>query len=281
MTDFASDDSPARGTTRPAPRGVRIFGRDIATAADALIFPLHVAHAVVAWSLGAVLLMIPVILGGPIALFVPFERFQRRLVPVVTLIVRLTLTRWTRLYDASWRRDRTSMYVMNHVSMLDGLVALGSLPIRFCGLENAAHLRIPGYGWLMRMGNSIPVRPGVPGQTTVIAAAARERAQRGLSILAFPEGHRTLDGCVRQFRRGVFFIAREAGLPVVPVAMRGAYHVLHKGTWICKPGHIQVWVGPQIETAGLSDEELDAVSRRVRADIMAFVERGELPGAAA
>ncbi len=209
----------------------------------------------------------------PIAVFVRFERFQRKgPAQVMGLVPRFSGSRIFVHYDPGYDPKRVSLYVQNHVSMLDGHIALAAIPQVFCGLENAAHLRIPGYGQMMRLGNSIPVYRRSDGRAAEIVASARDRASRGISILTFPEGHRTLDGRVRPFRTGVFRIARNAGLPVVPIAVRGAFKMLPKGTAIVRAARIDVYIGAQVETVGLSSGELAALSVELRERIAALVE---------
>ena len=107
-----------------------------------------------------------------------------------------------------------------------------------------------------------------------LMAAARDRIARGISILVFPEAHRTRDGHLQRFKQGVFFMARDAGAPVVPIAVHGAYKINHKGTWLFTRGPVTVWVGPQVETAGLDDDALAVVIEEMRADMHEFVETG-------
>jgi hypothetical protein len=96
--------------------------------------------------------------------------------------------------------------------------------------------------------------------TRDVAAAARERIAQGLSILVYPEAHRTRDGKVHEFKKGAFLMAREAGLPIVPLATRGMFEMNRKGTWLFTPTKITIYVGAQIETVGLSNDELLARS---------------------
>ncbi len=212
----------------------------------------------------------------PLTVFIPFAKLQRW-GPAFSLglIPRATLSPLRVHFDAGYDRARTSIYCQNHVSVLDGPIALGALPVSFCGIQKESYLRIPGYGWLMRLGNAIGVPPaGAPGRYEQVAAACRERASREISILVFPEAHRTLDGGIRPFRRGIFEIAVASGLPIVPVAVRGMLEILPKGTWITRPGRIDVYVGPQIETQGLSDDDIDALMERVGAAMSDFLEHG-------
>jgi 1-acyl-sn-glycerol-3-phosphate acyltransferase len=166
------------------------------------------------------------------------------------------------------------VFVQNHVSMLDANIACGSIPVPLCGLENASHLHVPGYGWVLRMANAIPVRKGAR-RYEELAAAFRERASRGISVLAFPEAHRTRDGNVQPFKRGVFRMARDAGLPIVPVCTRGAFRMLPKGAITGRPSLIEVYIGPQVETEGLSDRQLEILAERMRETMQAWVDRRE------
>lgn len=213
----------------------------------------------------------------PLTLFMPFSRFQvyfhRKVAwPLWALFSPLRVG-----YDQGYDRERVSLFLQNHVTMLDANIACGTIPVPMCGLENAAHLKIPGYGWLLRLANAIPVQKGAQ-RYHVIASAFRDRVERGISVLAFPEAHRTLDGKLRPFKSGVFRAARDAGLPIVPVASRGAYTLLPKGTMIIRPCPIEVYVAPQIETAGLTDEQLPQVMERVRLIMEAWIERKERLG---
>ncbi|MBW1876217.1 MAG: 1-acyl-sn-glycerol-3-phosphate acyltransferase, partial [Deltaproteobacteria bacterium] len=93
------------------------------------------------------------------------------------------------------------------------------------------------------------------------------------SILSFPEGHRTVTGHVGTFHDGLFHVAVELGVPVVPVAVTGLYEVLHKGSLIIRPGNeIIVYVEEPIPTDGMTTEDVPALRDRVRNIISARVE---------
>jgi 1-acyl-sn-glycerol-3-phosphate acyltransferase len=230
--------------------------------------------SIIAWTLAFVLMVVMTFVLLPLSLIFGMERVQYP-VParIVGSIVRLTLSRVriTVHPDVDWKR--VSVFVQNHVTIMDAHVALNVIRGPFCGLENASHLHVPFYGWLMRMGNAIPVHSRSSGRTSEITAAAKERAGRGISVLTFPEGHRTLDGTVRPFKRGAFFMARDAGLPIVPIAVRGLYDVLSKGKWIVNPGTIDVYIGKPRETTGISNEGMTDFVEETHRVITAWVER--------
>lgn len=209
--------------------------------------------------------------------FVPFRRYQHIVPnPQMGWVLHIPLCRVSIRRARDYDPSRTSVYVQNHVSMLDGYAGCAAIPAPFCGLENVAHLRIPGYGWMMKMASAIPVRERSPSEFRDLMRSFKQRAKDGIGILAFPEGHRTLDGKLRPFERGVFRLAKAAKLPVVPIGVRGLFEVLPKGTWLVRPfGHIQIHVWPQIEIEGLSNDELELVSARIHHMISVYVSRGE------
>lgn len=211
----------------------------------------------------------------PLRLLMPFEKFQLFWPhPQMGWPIRFTFTRLKTEIDPGYDRTRVGVFAMNHVSMMDACIATGSIPVPMCGLENASHLLLPGYGWVLKLANAIPVRKGAR-RYEEIAAAFRERASRGISILTFPEAHRTKDGNVQPFKRGVFRMAREAGLPIAPVCTRGAFRMLPKGAITSRPGMVEVWIAPQVETTGLSDRQLEILAERIREVMQLWIDRRE------
>jgi len=100
----------------------------------------------------------------------------------------------------------------------------------------------------------------------------KKRKEMGISILTFPEGHRTLDGKVQKFRRGPFFLARDTGYDIVPVGVRGLHEILPKGTPIIRPGKLEVYIGNHIDPSGLSDDEIAELTESVQQRIADYVE---------
>jgi 1-acyl-sn-glycerol-3-phosphate acyltransferase len=93
-----------------------------------------------------------------------------------------------------------------------------------------------------------------------LADAARARdALASASVLFFPEGTFTATAGVRPFRLGAFQAAAEAGVPVVPVALRGARRVLRDGLWRPRPGRVEVWVGAPLRAQGNAWRDLVAL----------------------
>ncbi|TVQ87964.1 MAG: 1-acyl-sn-glycerol-3-phosphate acyltransferase [Deltaproteobacteria bacterium] len=242
--------------------------------------------AALLWWLGLLWMVPMMLLMMVVALFVPPDRTEWLSRLYCRGQVALTLSSWRAVVDPAVDPKGTYVFCQNHINLLDHVTMYPCTPHFKQGIELEAHFRIPIYGWFMKQRGTIGVRRGEPDVFETLRKGMAAEAERGHSLLVFPEGTRTTTGRVGRFRTGSFRLARELGLPVVPVAVTGMYEVLRKGSWLMRPGHaITVHVLAPIETKGLSDEEILALSRKVEAQIAEVVdaywaERGLLPAPA-
>lgn len=187
--------------------------------------------------------------------------------------LRLTGSKWRAVVSPKVDPKRAYMFAQNHTNLYDFVYMNNATPHYKCGLELESHFKIPFYGWFMKVRGGIPVKPGKGGQTPAVLANIRRATERGHCILAFPEGHRTLDGRVGSFRKGTFFIARDLGLPICPVAATGAFDLMRKGSLMIRPGHeITVYVDEPIETKGLPDSAIPELAEHVRSIVAGHVD---------
>lgn len=216
--------------------------------------------------------------GGSVAAspLVPFEKMQQLWPqPLMGLAGRIaSYGKLEIIRHPDLDQRRASIFCMNHTSMLDAHVACAAIPQAFCGMQHAHHFQIPIYGWLMKIANGIGVKKGESGQFEGVREQMLERASRHVSVLTFPEGRRTQNGRILPFKRGIFTMAREAEMPVCVLAVRGLWQALPRGDWVLRPSKVVAFVGPQIETKGLSDHELEELAVRMQRFTSDFVERG-------
>lgn len=71
---------------------------------------------------------------------------------------------------------------------------------------------------------------------------AKATLKGNMSLVIFPEGHRTFDGKMLPFKRGAFMLAGEFGMPVVPITIEGAYKVLPRTSYNIHPGTITLHI---------------------------------------
>src|SRR6185503_5286064 len=123
---------------------------------------------------------------------------------------------------------RTYVFVSNHQSIYDIPILFWSLPYQLRIIAKESLGRFPFLGWHLRRTGHMLVDRKRPDRAAIFSWASRLTSQ-GLSLIVFPEGTRSRDGRVARFKGGSFYLALEAGLPIVPLSVIGSRHVMSKG----------------------------------------------------
>jgi 1-acyl-sn-glycerol-3-phosphate acyltransferase len=168
-----------------------------------------------------------------------------------------------------WKRPY--VVVANHQSQLDIPLLFGGLPMPIRFLAKRSLFFIPVFGWSLWGARFIPVDRGSSRKARRSIEKAAERIRRGPSLVVFPEGTRTPDGALQPFKSGAFVMAVKAGVPVLPVAIRGSFDVVPKQRIAVRPGTVEVIIGAPIPTDGLGagdKEKLKTVARERVAEML-------------
>lgn len=169
--------------------------------------------------------------------------------------------------------QRTCFLVSNHVNLFDPWVLYGVTPQFFRGLELESHFRIPVYGWLMKRFGNVPV-PDIsrPSDLKRMWRMTQAALDRGVSLVVFPEGSRTVTGHVGPFYDGAFRMALKLGAPITPVSIVGSFEFNRKTSWMLRPGTIVVHFHDTIETRDWDQRDVAGLRKRVREIVAAPVE---------
>ena len=161
------------------------------------------------------------------------------------------------------------IFMPNHQSFIDGPLVLMLIPRRVRVILKKEVFRLPILGLGMRQVEFVPVdRRGGRGGRASIERAARLIRQKAYSFLIFPEGTRSLDGKLQRFRRGGFYLALETEAPIVPVAIKGTFELMPKGSFFVRRGRIRLVFLPPIPVRGYSVDNLAELVERVRTTIL-------------
>jgi 1-acyl-sn-glycerol-3-phosphate acyltransferase len=161
------------------------------------------------------------------------------------------------------------VFVASHRSRLDIPAAIGYLPAPVRLLIDKEYLSLPVAGFCLRRSGQLAVSGASPREALeTMTAAARRITERGISLLAFPEGERGLGGTI-PFKDGAAYIAIRAGVPLVPLAIEGAEAVLPPGALVVRRGVVRIRVGDPIPTLDLSLDDRTRLSDRARAQLAA------------
>jgi len=163
--------------------------------------------------------------------------------------------------------DPRQSYVVaaNHQSIYDIPIVFTTLPLQLRIVAKESLGRIPFLGWhLQRTGHLLVDRTN-PGAGILKRMASLVRAAR--SVIVFPEGTRSIDGTVARFKGGIFLLAIDSSLPVLPVSIARSRFVMMKGRLMVCPGEVTVTVHAPLTTLGITREHARDFAEEVRAVI--------------
>ena len=133
----------------------------------------------------------------------------------------------------------------NHSSYLDGFAVILSLP--FSNFKNTYTLGLSDFftgaikSRLAKIGHVVPIDSSAYLNKALQMSAYVIRNKR--SLVVFPEGGRSFDGNLLEFKKGIGILAVEMGVPVVPAYIEGTFQVLPRGAVFPGPGKISVTFG--------------------------------------
>jgi 1-acyl-sn-glycerol-3-phosphate acyltransferase len=163
--------------------------------------------------------------------------------------------------------QRSYVFIANHRSFLDTAALFYHLGRRIGILAKKELLKVPILGYGMGFVNVLAIDRTNRESALRTTKAATDRLRAGVSFGVFAEGTRARPGALLPFKKGGFYMAVEAGAPVVPVAIKYTDELMGKGTGVARPGTMEMVVLPPIETEGLADDNVKSLTERTRAAI--------------
>jgi 1-acyl-sn-glycerol-3-phosphate acyltransferase len=158
--------------------------------------------------------------------------------------------------------------VSNHESFVDMLL-ISHLPWEMKWLSKKSIFKIPLLGWLMRMAGDVELIRGDRQSILTAMRGCGDRLARNVSVMLFPEGTRTRDGSLGEFKDGAFRLAIDHQLPILPLVVNGTRRALEAESWKMNATDAEVRVLAPMPTAGMTKDDAPALRDRVRALIAA------------
>ncbi|MGI8733425.1 MAG: lysophospholipid acyltransferase family protein [Pyrinomonadaceae bacterium] len=150
---------------------------------------------------------------------------------------------------------QTYVFISNHRSYLDTATLFICTGRRIGLLAKKELLKVPILGYGMGFVNVMAIDRSNRERARATVANATARIRSGISFGVFAEGTRARRGDFLPFKKGAFYMAVEAGVPIVPVAIKNTDVLMGKGTGRSKPGAIDLVLLPPVSTEGLSSDE--------------------------
>ena len=247
-----TDNNPAKSSTR---RGPRIVGK--------LLFCWS-------WLVAGALLLIftpPVLLIGSLARRQNWIYWWANWGARTWL--RLTGVKVKVTGQAHLDPTQTYVFVANHWSYLDAAPLFAFTGRRMGMVAKKELLKAPILGYGMGFVNVIAIDRSNRERAVETLKIATERLRSGICFGVCPEGTRAFPGEMLPFKKGAFHMAVQAGVPIVPIALKNSDLLMGRGTGEAWPGTIEMVMLPPVETSSVSsDQDLDQLVKHVQGIIM-------------
>jgi 1-acyl-sn-glycerol-3-phosphate acyltransferase len=171
------------------------------------------------------------------------------------------------------------VFAANHQSQFDIFALLGHLPVQFRWLAKIELFRIPIFGAAMKGAGYIPIDRSDRRKAFQSIDQAAAKVREGTSIVIFPEGTRSLDGKLKDFKKGGFHLAIKSQRPIVPVSISGTFAILPKRGFRINPRAVRLHFSDPMPTASLTAQDRSWLISTIRRQIqenLPLEEKGEL-----
>ena len=154
--------------------------------------------------------------------------------------------------------NRPAVLAANHTSAMDIYAVCANVPVPYRMVAKAELFRIPLFGRAILRAGFVPLQRRPSRKDLEAIERVRKDLRKGAIVCFFPEGTRSPDGRIRPFKTGAFVLALRERIPVIPVAIEGAYRVQRRGSLLIRPGTIRFRVLPPLSIEGRDlDDRMD------------------------
>lgn len=157
----------------------------------------------------------------------------------------------------------TYVMVLNHNSMVD-ILSIYNLPLVFKWVSKKEVYRIPIVGRLLLAHGDIVInRASTKEAMQLVHTRGKEWLAKGASVAIFPEGTRSKDGEIHNFKAGAFILAKDAEVPILPIVLEGTDRVARKGFFMNWSNRITIKILPPVSKQDVVERPIKEVMAEV------------------
>jgi 1-acyl-sn-glycerol-3-phosphate acyltransferase len=203
---------------------------------------MYILKSITVWVIGICFLVVTFPLTLIIWLLVfPFDREKKIihwLLMYESLILSFLIPIWKIKIEGHDKAVKGTTYVIisNHQSILDILI-INCLRYKFKWISKIENFKVPIIGWYLRMADYIIVDRENEDSKIEMLDRSYKCLIKGISLMIFPEGTRSLNNEIGFFKRGAFQLAQQANVPILPILIDGTGGILPKHGLIFGTGH--------------------------------------------
>lgn len=158
----------------------------------------------------------------------------------------------------------TYVFLSNHQGNIDAPVLAHAIPRDWRALMKKEVMRLPVLSLVLRQVKMVPIDRSEPQKARDGIERGVGLLREGYSFIAFPEGTRSRDGRLGEFKKGVFVMALKAEAPIVPISILNSSKIQPPGAYSIRPGVVEVIFHDPIPTKDMRMEERDELVRLTR-----------------
>jgi len=185
-----------------------------------------------------------------------------------TILLKISNVQVSVLGTENISTEQPQIFMSNHQSDFDILIVLAYLPGQFRWLAKKELFRIPMFGKAMKNAGYIEIDRQNHERAMQNLAEASRKIREGKSVMSFPEGTRSKDGTIKAFKKGMFHLALQAEVPIVPITIIGASEIMPKRSLKINPGRITMIIDRPIDVTAYTEDSRPELIARVRSVIM-------------
>lgn len=139
-----------------------------------------------------------------------------------------------------------TVYVGNHLSFFDVVICIVTMPRPMAFISKIENKKMPLVNWWMYALGCVFIDRSNLRQQVKELKKAQERLAQGLSYTLFPEGTRSKDGSLQEFKPGAFKVATKSGVDIQPFGIEGTPEIMKRGSLIVYPATVTMNFGEVI-----------------------------------
>lgn len=179
-------------------------------------------------------------------------------------LVKLTGSKITVIGEENITKSGPVLFVSNHQGNFDIPILLGYINKPKAFIAKIEMLKMPIIRTWMVLMQCVFMDRGNPRKSIQGIKEGINILKAGYSIVVFPEGTRSKDGSLGEFKAGSLRLATKSGVPIVPITIKGTNKIMEKGSLIIKPSEVEIVISPAINPEDILDKDTNELTELVK-----------------
>ena len=171
--------------------------------------------------------------------------------------------------NGSFPENKSFVIMANHSSFLDVFAISCVIKGKFSAIAASKNFKIPIYSMFLKRMKVVSINRTNKENAIKGITKAEQVLHSGYHIVILPEGTRTLDGQLKDFKKGGFHLAKNTKANILPIITRGLFEIKPKNRFIIKPGTIEINILNPITT---KDKTVDEILEETQAIFSNYID---------